>query len=97
MNPQGDIYLVTGNTDMRKSINGLSLIVSDVLEMDPLSRACFIFCNRPRDKLKYFFGILMVFGCIIGDWKKVAFNGLLLLMRQKPSRSGNLGHKFVGL
>ena len=36
MNPQGEIYLITGHTDMRKSINGLSLIVSDVLEMDPL-------------------------------------------------------------
>jgi len=55
MNPQGNIYLVTGNTDMRKSINGLSLIVSDVLEMDPLSRAWFVFCNRPRDKLKILF------------------------------------------
>jgi transposase len=43
MNPKGDIYLVTGNTDMRKSINGLSLIVSDALEMDPLSRAWFVF------------------------------------------------------
>lgn len=55
MNPQGEIYLITGHTDMRKSINGLSLIVSDVLEMDPLSRAWFIFCNRQRDKLKILF------------------------------------------
>jgi transposase len=46
---------VTGNTDMRKSINSLSLIVSDVLEMDPLSRPWFVFCNRPRDKLKILF------------------------------------------
>jgi len=55
MNPHHDIYLVTGNTDMRKSINGLSLIVSDVLDMDPLNRAWFIFCNRQRDKLKILF------------------------------------------
>ena len=55
MNPQGDIYLVTGRTDMRKSINGLSLIVGNVLEMNPLSHAWFIFCNRPRDKLKILF------------------------------------------
>ena len=49
------IYLVTGHTDMRKSIDGLSLIVNDVLEMNPLSEACFIFCNRPHDKLKILF------------------------------------------
>jgi transposase len=39
MNPEGEIYLIPGHTDMRKSINGLSLIVTDVLEMAPLSRA----------------------------------------------------------
>jgi len=43
MNTQGDIYLGTSNTDIRKSINGLSPIVSHILEMDPLSHAWFIF------------------------------------------------------
>jgi transposase len=51
----GQIYLVSGATDMRKSIDGLALIVTDLLEMDPLSEAWFIFCNRPRDKLKILF------------------------------------------
>ncbi|NQZ51049.1 MAG: IS66 family insertion sequence element accessory protein TnpB [Moritella sp.] len=36
MTPHKLIYLVTGHADMRKSIDGLSLIVSDVLEMDQL-------------------------------------------------------------
>ncbi|MGD6737021.1 IS66 family insertion sequence element accessory protein TnpB [Photobacterium leiognathi subsp. mandapamensis] len=45
MIPSGAVYLVSGITDMRKSIDGLSLIVADVLEMDPLSCAWFIFCN----------------------------------------------------
>ncbi|MBM7456678.1 transposase, partial [Oceanisphaera litoralis] len=44
MTPRGDIYLVAGATDMRKSIDGLALIVSDVLELNPLSEAWFIFC-----------------------------------------------------
>jgi len=39
MTPHKQIYIVTGHTDMRKSIDGLYLIVSDVLEMDPLSEA----------------------------------------------------------
>ncbi len=55
MIPSGAIYLVSGITDMRKSIDGLSLIVADVLEMDPLSSAWFIFCNRRRDKIKILF------------------------------------------
>ena len=55
MMPRGNIYLVTGRTDMRKSIDGLSLIVRDVLELNPLSQAWFIFCNRQRDKLKILF------------------------------------------
>lgn len=40
------VYLVTGFTDMRKSINGLSIIVSDTLSLDPLSQAWFVFCNK---------------------------------------------------
>ncbi len=55
MIPSGSIYLVSGITDMRKSIDGLSLIVADVLEMDPLSNAWFIVCNRGRDKIKILF------------------------------------------
>ncbi len=55
MTLRGQLYLVTGHTDMRKSIDGLALIVSDVLELNPLSEAWFIFCNRQRDKLKILF------------------------------------------
>ncbi|MBF4223195.1 transposase, partial [Vibrio anguillarum] len=47
--------MVSGITDMRKSIDGLSLIVADVLDMDPFSEAWFIFCNRGRDKIKILF------------------------------------------
>lgn len=55
LTPNLGIYLVSGITDMRKSIDGLSLIVADVLEMDPFSEAWFIFCNRGRDKIKILF------------------------------------------
>jgi transposase len=46
------VYLAIGFTDMRKSINGLSLIVSEQLAHDPFSGSVFVFCNRARDKLK---------------------------------------------
>ena len=44
----GKVYLISGVTDMRKSIDGLSLIIAETLEMDPFSESWFIFCNRTR-------------------------------------------------
>ncbi|MCK5355432.1 MAG: IS66 family insertion sequence element accessory protein TnpB [Methyloprofundus sp.] len=37
---------------MRKSINGLSILVSELLDHDPFNGSVFVFCNRQRDKLK---------------------------------------------
>ena len=45
------IFLAPGFTDMRKSINGLSILV-DEYDFDPFSGSLFVFCNRRRDKLK---------------------------------------------
>ena len=38
--------------DLRKSIDGLSLLVGQVLGQDPFSAQLFVFVNRRRDKLK---------------------------------------------
>ena len=46
------VYLATGFTDMRKSINGLSIIVSEQLGFNPYNGSVFVFCNHARDKLK---------------------------------------------
>lgn len=46
------VYLATGSTDMRKSINGLSILVSEQLELNPLSGHLFAFCNSKRTILK---------------------------------------------
>ena len=46
------VYLACGNTDMRKSINGLSAIVENNFHLDPLEKALFVFCNRQHDRLK---------------------------------------------
>jgi len=46
------VFLATGVTDMRKSIDGLSVLVVDVLDDNPLSSHLFVFCNRLRDKIK---------------------------------------------
>ena len=46
------ILLCTTPTDMRKSIDGLSTLVQDVLRENPACGTVFVFCNRGRDKLK---------------------------------------------
>jgi transposase len=46
------VYLVLGNTDMRKAINGLSILVESHLQLDPFSGHLFVFCNRRRNILK---------------------------------------------
>jgi len=46
------VYLATGSTDMRKSINGLAAIVQESFKLDPFSNSLFVFCNKSRNKLK---------------------------------------------
>ena len=46
------VYLATGITDMRKSIDTLAILVAEQLDLDPLSGHLFAFCNRKRDTLK---------------------------------------------
>ncbi len=48
----GQIYLAPGATDLRKSIDGLAVLVRAVFALDPFSDQWFVFCNRQRDKLK---------------------------------------------
>src|SRR5574337_475817 len=46
------VYLAMGNTDMRKAINGLSILVVSQFAFDPFSGHLFVFTNRRRKILK---------------------------------------------
>jgi len=46
------VILALGNTDMRKAINSLSILVQEHLELDPLSGSFFVFSNRSRTIVK---------------------------------------------
>ena len=50
--PNVPIYLCTEAVDMRRSFDGLSVLVMEVLEENPLSGSLFVFYNRAGDKLK---------------------------------------------
>ena len=50
--PGATVHLALGSTDLRKSINGLSLLVQAQLGRNPLSGDLFVFCNRMRTIVK---------------------------------------------
>ena len=53
MLPSGvKVFLSTEPADMRKSFFGLSVLVQDVLDEDPLSGHLFVFANKRGDKIK---------------------------------------------
>jgi transposase len=46
------IFLKPGCTDLRKAVNGLSIIVQENMQKDPFSGSVYLFCNRERKLLK---------------------------------------------
>jgi transposase len=46
------VFLALGHTDMRKSIDSLSVLVASVFGMNPLSGHLFVFCNRRCSLIK---------------------------------------------
>jgi transposase len=46
------VYLHRAPVDMRRQIDGLSLLAREVMQIDPMSGALFCFINRRRNKLK---------------------------------------------
>jgi transposase len=50
--PTVRVYVATGTTDLRRSIDGLSMLVRERLALDPLSGHLFLFRNRRGDRVK---------------------------------------------
>jgi transposase len=46
------IYIRPGYTDLRKGAKGLTVLVQDRMELDPLNGSVYLFCNRGRKVLK---------------------------------------------
>jgi len=46
------VYIAAGSTDLRKAINGLSILVESRMELDVFSGHLFVFSNRRRDMIK---------------------------------------------
>ena len=46
------VYLACGAMDLRRSIDGLALVVQTELKLNPFEKALFVFCNKQMNKLK---------------------------------------------
>lgn len=46
------IFLITGRTDMRLSIDGLMSIIRDSYQMDPYTSTLYLFCGKRADRIK---------------------------------------------
>ena len=45
-------FIRPGITDLRKAINGLTILVQNEMKNDPFSKSLFLFCNRTRKNMK---------------------------------------------
>lgn len=68
------IYLATGYTDMRRSIDGLATIAQQNFHLDPCSNSLFLFCGRSASKIKALY------------WKG---DGFILLYKRLENRRFN--------
>ena len=52
LSSSAEVYLAVGPTDLRRSIDGLSIMVQMQFKLDPFKDGIFVFCNRSCEKLK---------------------------------------------
>lgn len=50
-----DVYVACGYTDIRKSIDGLAIMIKQNFGMNPFAPSLFLFCGKRRDRLKALF------------------------------------------
>ncbi len=72
------IYVSLSPIDMRKSIDGLSMLVVSHLQGNPQSGDLFLFCNRSKDKIKALYwdrnGFVLFYKRLEKDKFKFSFN-----------------------
>jgi transposase len=46
------IFIRPGNTDLRKAVNGLAIIIEQQMAVEPFTGDMYLFCNKERKLLK---------------------------------------------
>lgn len=49
------VYIASKSLDMRKSLDGMSAVVTQQLKQNVFSGQLFVFCNKRGDKIKIFY------------------------------------------
>ena len=52
INQLGQVYLISGKTDMRQGIDSLASLVREKYQLDPFSQKIFLFCGTKKDRFK---------------------------------------------
>jgi hypothetical protein len=79
-----NVYLATQPVDMRKGIQGLSLLVSSSFKLNPFSGHVFVFYNKARQKLKLLYYDRNGFAL----WYKVLEQGRFMIPKLPPEPGG---------
>jgi len=46
------IFIACGATDLRKNVDGLTILIKQSFNLDPFSNSLFLFSNRARNRIK---------------------------------------------
>lgn len=90
------VYVHRQPVDFRKSINGLSVLVQESMELDVFSSALFVFGSRSRNKIKILYWDKTGFCFGTNGWRKTNSNGHARVMRCYHSRTSSLIGYCVG-
>ena len=80
-----DIYIVTGYTDMRKSIVGLCAIIASQLKEEPRGHTLYMFCGKRCDRIKVLLreptGFVLLYKRVLVE-QRISDRHILKLIRQ---------------
>ena len=76
-----DIYIITGYTDMRKSIDGLCAIIASQLKEEPRGHTLYMFCGKRCDRIKVLLrepdGFVLLYKRLdVVQWLCIKFGGV---------------------
>lgn len=91
--PSLKIFISTKPLDMRKSLDGMSAIVTQELKKDVFAGQVFVFCNKRGDKVKLFYWDRNGYCC----WYKRLERGVFRLPRSVASNVFHLSPAELGL
>jgi transposase len=91
LSPATRIYLAAGATDLRKSFEGLSDLITHPFQQDPLSGYLFVFTNRRKNRIKLLFfdgsGVWVCAKRLMGEgcfaWPKTNEPGALRIVAEE--------------